>query len=341
MGASKDGKLTALLHEGWELTSRPDPYKVAGTDASSRMYACPNVWTKVNLVHADRNTPGFMRSPPEVPYIYALESAMDEMAVKLEMDPIEFRRVNDTMKEPIKGLPYTSRSLMQCFDEAGKAFGWSERTSKPGSMSDGDWLIGWGCAMATYPTQVAPASARVKVTGDGRVIVQTAAHDVGTGAYTVIGQAAATRLGVPMSKVTVELGDSSLPPSPVAGGSNTTASVTNAVAKACDAIAAKLGGRPLGIGAESLEVALKRSNAGAIEEYAEWIPDGLPDTALKDLYQGKAKITGGTKLKDRIQFAFGAEFVEVRIHKKNAGNPYAARGRCICWRTYRQYADRS
>ena len=316
MGASRDGKLTALLHEGWEITSRPDPYKVAGTDASARMYACPNVWTRVNLVHADRNTPGFMRSPPEVPYIYALESAMDEMAVKLGMDPVEFRRVNDTMNEPIKGLPYTSRSLMQCFDEAAKAFRWSDRNPEPGSMSDGDWLIGWGCAMATYPSQVAPAAVRVRVTADGHVTVQTAAHDVGTGAYTVIGQAAATRLGVPMSKVTVELGDSTLPPSPVAGGSNTTASVTNAVAKACEAITVKLGGRPLGIGAESLEVALKRSNAAAIEEYAEWIPDGLPDTAIKDLYKGKAKIGGGAKLKDRIQFAFGAEFVEVRIHKR-------------------------
>src|SRR5205085_2689078 len=136
MGATRAGKLTALLHEGWEVTSRADPYKVAGTDATARLYACPNVWTKVNLVRADR-------SP------------------------------------------------------------------QPVSMRDGDWRVGWGCAMATYPAQMAPAAVRVQVSGEGKVRVQTAAHDVGTGAYTVIGQAAATRLGVPLANVVVELGDSS------------------------------------------------------------------------------------------------------------------------------------
>src|SRR5581483_10857786 len=141
LGAGRDGKLVALSHEGWEVTSRPDPYMVAGTDASTRLYACPNVASKVSIVHADRNTPGFMRSPPEVPYLFALESAMDELAVALGMDPIEVRRVNDTMQEPIKHLPYTSRGLMRCFDVAAKEFGWSKRDPKPGSMRDGDWLI--------------------------------------------------------------------------------------------------------------------------------------------------------------------------------------------------------
>src|SRR5215831_7659919 len=131
LGATREGKLSALLHEGWEVTSRADAYKVAGTDATARMYACPNVWTRVNLVRADRNTPGFMRSPPEVPYIYALESAIDELAVKLGIDPVELRRINDTNVDPIGGLPYTSRSLMRCFDAASKAFGWSSRPLKP------------------------------------------------------------------------------------------------------------------------------------------------------------------------------------------------------------------
>jgi xanthine dehydrogenase YagR molybdenum-binding subunit len=316
LGASRDGKLTALLHEGWEVTSRPDAYKVAGTDASSRMYACPNVWTKVNLVQTDRNTPGFMRSPPEVPYIYALECAIDELAVALAMDPIELRRINDTKVEPIKGLPYTSRSLMPCFDAAAKEFGWSERRPEPMAMRDGDWLIGYGCAMATYPSHIAPAAARVRANADGRVRVQTAAHEIGTGAYTVIAQAAATRLGVPIENVTVELGDSALPPVTVAGGSHSTASVTMAVATACDAMRAKLSTGSLGIGGVDLVEGLKRLNVGALEEYGEWKPDGVPPTALQDLYRGKVNITGGTRLKDRIQFAFGAEFVEVRVHAR-------------------------
>ena len=112
--------------------------------------------TKVNIVHADRNTPGFMRSPPEVPYIYALESAMDELAVKLGMDPVELRRVNDTMTDPIDGKPYSSRSLMTCYDEAATAFGWKRRDPQPGSMRDGDWLIGWGCATASIRPISAP-----------------------------------------------------------------------------------------------------------------------------------------------------------------------------------------
>jgi hypothetical protein len=134
----------ALIPEGEEVTSRPDAYKVAGTDASTRLYACPNIASKVSIVHADRNTPGFMRSPPEVPYLFALASAMDELAVALNMDPVALRRRNDTMREPIRGLPYTSRSLIPCFDAAAKAFGRERRTAQPGSMRDGDWLVGWG-----------------------------------------------------------------------------------------------------------------------------------------------------------------------------------------------------
>src|SRR5262249_41211435 len=143
LGADATGKLVALSHEGWEVTSRPDAYFVAGTDTTARLYACPNVSTKVHIVHADRNTPGFMRSPPEVPYNFALESALDELAIALKMDPVELRRRNDTKTEPIKGLPYTSRNLMACFDAAGKAFGWSKRSPAPGTMRDGEWLIGW------------------------------------------------------------------------------------------------------------------------------------------------------------------------------------------------------
>src|SRR5256714_956701 len=139
LAAEHDGKLTALIHEGEEVTSRPDNYKVAGTDASTRLYACPNIASKVSMGHADRNTPGFMRSPPEVPYLFALESAMDELAVALNIDPVELRRRHDTMKEPIGGNPYTSRSLMACYDEGARAFGWAQRSAMPKSVSEGDW----------------------------------------------------------------------------------------------------------------------------------------------------------------------------------------------------------
>ncbi len=129
-GATKDCKLVAYCHKGWGDASRPDDYSVAGVETTAEMYASPNVWTSVNLVKADRITPGFMRSPPETPFMYALESTMDEMAVALDVDPIAFRRVNDTQKNPISGLAYTSRSLMQCDDEAAASFRWKDRNPK-------------------------------------------------------------------------------------------------------------------------------------------------------------------------------------------------------------------
>src|ERR1043166_5546878 len=162
---------------------------------------------------------------------------MDEMAEKLGLDPIEFRRINDTTTDPSdEKKSYPSRSLMKCYDQAAEAFGWSKRNATPGAMRDGDWLIGHGCATAVYPTHVGVATARVRLLPNGHVRVQTAAHEIGNGIYTVLAQLAAERLGVPLANVTVEVGDSSLPPAPVAGGSNTTASTTSAVLKACDAI---------------------------------------------------------------------------------------------------------
>ena len=337
LGADRDGKLTALTHEGWEVTSRSDPYLVGGTEASTRMYACPNVASMVSLVRVDRNTPGFMRSPPEVPYIYALETAMDELAIKLHMDPVELRRVNDTMKDPIKGVPYTSRSLVPCFEEASKAFGWARRSAEPGSMRDGDWLVGWGCAIACYPSQMSAAAARVQLERGGKVRVQIAAQDVGTGAYTVIGQMAAERLGVSLTNVRVELGDSTLPPGPIAGGSITTASACSAVSKACDSIREKLfraastaNDSPLsgqqtsaltlsdrkviaGSASEDIDRVFDRLGVGVLEEYAEWIPRELTADAIRTLYNGGVPMVRG-ETKDRIAFAFGAEFLEVRIH---------------------------
>ena len=340
LGARPDGKLVALRHEGAEVSSRPDAYCVGGTKTTTRLYACPNVDSLVSIVRADRNTPGFMRSPPEVPYLFALESAMDELAVKLNMDPVELRRINDATNEPIGGKPYTSRSLMACFDEAAKAFGWAQRSPQPKSMSDGDWLIGYGCAATCYPTQMGPAAARVRLQRDGRTRVEIAGHEIGTGAYTVIAQTAAERLGVPLEKVAVFIGDSDLPPAPVAGGSNSTASTCSAVTMVCDQIRQRLfkavmpgqsladkaretvgigqtpatqaaqGDRPL-----DLEKAFDALGVGVVEEYGEWKPEGAPPDSFRAMHSGQVRLVGGHQMKDQIAYAFGAEFVEVRVNR--------------------------
>jgi xanthine dehydrogenase YagR molybdenum-binding subunit len=214
---------------------------------------------------------------------------------------------------------------MTCYDQAAESFGWKRRSAEPGSMREGDWLVGFGCATAVYPTHVGAVTARVRLLSSGQVRVQTAAHEIGNGVYTVLAQLASERLGVPLDSVTVEVGDSTLPPAPVAGGSNTTASTCSAVLKACDAIRTKLFngaasspegatvGRGEGTGPEKLEEAFKRIGVNAIEEYAEFVPPGVEPKAVGELYAGKSTQTGGPSGK-YLMYAMGAEFVEVRIH---------------------------
>ena len=339
LGASKDGRLQALIHEGWEATSRPSTYNVSGTSTTARLYACPNVLTKVNVVQLDRQTPGFMRGPPETPYLFPLESAMDELAYALNMDPIELRRINDAQNEPIKGLPYTSRHLTQCLDAAATAFDWKRRDPKPGSMRDGDWLVGMGCATATYPANVGAASTRLILSPGPRARIQMAAEDIGTGAYTSIALTAADRLGLPIGQVAVEGGDSSLPAAGLAAGSTHAASTCNVVAKACEmarqrlaqaAVAAKDGpfagadpaslrlrdGQLTGPGGahEPLDKALERLS-GPLEIYAEYVPDGAPADGVQKTYQGQMASARGGELKDQVRYSFGAQMIEVGVHR--------------------------
>jgi xanthine dehydrogenase YagR molybdenum-binding subunit len=157
LGADINGQLTALSHESWELTSRTDRFALCGSDSTSRLYACPNVRTRVKNVEADRQTPGFMRAPPETPYLFALECAMDELAYALNLDPSQLRRRNDTIVETVTQKPYTSRSLLRCKDAGAEAFGWTRRDPRPASMRDGDDLVGWGYASAFYPVSALQA----------------------------------------------------------------------------------------------------------------------------------------------------------------------------------------
>ena len=317
IGASRDGKFTAYHHDQWELNGRADPYVNGGVENAAAMYAFPAVMSTGRMVRADRDPPIFMRSPAEVPVIFALESAVDELAVKLAMDPVELRRINDTDKNWVTGKPYSSRSLMKCYDAAGAAFGWARRNPKPGSMRDGDWLIGWGCATATYPTQVSPAVARVRLLADGSARVEIAAHDVGTGAYTVMAQTAAEALAIKPEQVSVAMGDTLLPPGPVSGGSVTTASACSAVKLACQQVMAKLA-LAAGATAEQRTAAFEKLKVGAVEETGNFVPPTSRSKSTASLYKGSADITGGANADNdaKTMFAFGAEFVEVRVHAR-------------------------
>ena len=272
LGATREGKLVSFFHEGWEVTSRPSGYNVAGVETTARMYACPHIATAVNIVHADRNTPGFMRAPPETPYMFALESAMDELAYQLNMDPVELRRVNDTQTDPVTGIPFSSRSLMQCFDQAAARFGWAKRSSQPASMREGDWQVGYGCATACYPTNIGPAAARVSVAPDGKAIVGIAGHEIGTGAYTAVAITAARALGIAVEDVTVNMGDSDLPPLMIAGGSNNAASSSHVVAKACEEIRRRIADAAVGSSRQSFPRCRPQSRCHS-STAASWEPE--------------------------------------------------------------------
>ena len=318
LAADPDGRLLAYGHESWELQSRQDDYPLAGFGVTTAMYGKPAIATRVNLVKADRQTAGFMRAPVEMPYMYALESAIDELAGALGMDPIELRRVNDITESPVDGARFTSRSLMRCYDAASASFGWNKRDPKPGSMRDGDWLVGYGCASASYPTHMAPAIARVtlKVSGDAQV--EVAGQDSGQGTYTVLSQIAARELGIDPQRVRVVMGDSSLPASPASSNSLATASLGSAVKLATDKVLARFG--------NALPAERERASAFArlgvreISETGEFVPPGKKATVLDMLRQGKVPFANqarGDESKDGkpLMFAFGAEFVEVRIHR--------------------------
>jgi xanthine dehydrogenase YagR molybdenum-binding subunit len=317
IGAGRDGRFTAYHHDQWELNGRADPYVNGGVENAAAMYAFPAVMSTGRMVRADRDPPIFMRSPAEMPVIFALESAVDELAVKLTMDPVALRRINDTDKNWVTGKPYSSRSLMACYDAASAAFGWKQRNPQPGSMRDGDWLIGWGCATATYPTMVAPAVARVRLQADGAARVEIAAHDVGTGAYTVMAQVAAETLSIKPEQVSVAMGDTQLPPGPVSGGSVTTASACSAVKLACQQVLARLA-LPAGATPAQRAAAFDKLKLGAVEETGNFVPPTSRSQTTASLYKGSADVTGGANAgnSEKTMFAFGAEFVEVRVHMR-------------------------
>lgn len=240
LGANQNGQLTAIVHEGYAQTSLYEENTEALVNASRMLYASPNCITKYRLVRGNIQTPLYMRGPGESSGVFALDSAMDELAYKLKIDPLEFRIRNHADKDPEHGLPWSSKSLLECYRRGAEAFGWSRRTLEPRSMRDGRYLVGMGLATGTYPMYRMPASARARVFSDGTAVVQSSASDMGPGTWTTMAIVGAESLAMDLSRVRSELGDSKLPKGSVHGGSGTTASVGSAVHEACLAVRTKL-----------------------------------------------------------------------------------------------------
>ncbi|MFI7701097.1 xanthine dehydrogenase family protein molybdopterin-binding subunit [Nonomuraea sp. NPDC049480] len=233
LGADDEGRLTALEHVAYEQSSTLVEFAEQTATPARTMYAAPALRTAHRLVRLDVATPSWMRAPGECPGMYALESAIDELACAAGIDPVELRVRNDPETEPESGLPFSSRNLVACLREGARRFGWDRRDPAPGVRREGEWLIGTGVAASTYPARRRPSQAVARVR-DGDFLVQVAAADIGTGARTALTRIAAETLGVAPGRVHVELGDSDLPDAPVAGGSMGTASWGSAVVRACE-----------------------------------------------------------------------------------------------------------
>ncbi|MCA9210420.1 MAG: xanthine dehydrogenase family protein molybdopterin-binding subunit, partial [Planctomycetales bacterium] len=232
LAANKDGRLTAIRHEATGKTSTYEQFTETVVNPSRYLYECPNVLTRYRLAPMNYNTPASMRAPGIATGAFALECALDELAVELKMDPLELRMRNYAEQNPEKELPWSSKSLKECYQQAADKFEWHKRLPEPGSMKDGRWLLGWGMATATWPTHRKEATVLVRILTDGTAQVRTAASDIGPGTYTVMTQIAADALGLPVERVHFDLGDTKMPQAPVEGGSMTVASVGSAVHQA-------------------------------------------------------------------------------------------------------------
>ena len=291
IGASEDGRLSAIAHEFYTDTSEIEDWGEDCGTSARMLYLCDNVRTTARLVKLNVGTPTFQRAPGHTPGSFAIESAIDELACRLGIDPIELRLRNYADKDQKKDLPWSSKALRECYAAAAERFGWSKRDPTPRSMRDGDTLIGYGMASATYPMHRMRAAASVELTAEGIALVRAGTQEIGTGTIPVMTQIAADALGMDPERVRFELGDTDYPRAPITAGSMTVASLGPAVHAACELLRGQIE---------------KRKDAGeSILDFVARHPDE-PFRAGAEARQGKEK-------DEYSMHAFGAVFAEVRI----------------------------
>jgi xanthine dehydrogenase YagR molybdenum-binding subunit len=240
LGARHDGSLAAVTHEAIAMTSQYEAFSRNDIGWAELLYRSDTSRCVHRLAKLDVATPSDMRAPGAASGVYALECAMDELAVALKMDPMELRLRCYSEQDQSKGVPYTSKQLRECYRQAANAFGWPQRSPEPRSMRDGSELVGWGMATGVWEALQMPFATRIVLTSNGHAEVASATSDIGTGSYTIMAQVAADMLGVGIDNVTVKLGDSSLPLAQVEGGSWTAASVSHAIVNAAGEIRKQL-----------------------------------------------------------------------------------------------------
>jgi xanthine dehydrogenase YagR molybdenum-binding subunit len=332
LAADETGRLTALRHVKTSATSPFDDFAEPSCNPTQVLYACPNVETAYRLARVNAMTPVFMRGVGGNSGCYALECALDELAYQLDVDPVELRVRNHADADPRTGAPWSSKSLLECYEVAAKTIGWEQRDPRPASMTRGNLQIGYGISSALYPVnQRELTQARVRVFSDNRAVVQCGAQDLGTGTYTIAAQAAAEALSLDIAQVTVSLGDTDFPRAGNSTGATSAAAVTNAVTAAAEGLRVRLvgmavgdprsaiGGQPEedvvvedGIlrvpghdGRERYGDVLERHQMTVLDGYGEWDPPS-----------GATRAGGRTSQivrSDTSSWSFGAWFVVVNV----------------------------
>lgn len=320
LGADQRGRLQAMIHEAFHNTSSFEPFSDATTGFIKQVYACPNLHAPLKVAATDLATPTWMRAPGAVSGMFALESAMDELAYALKIDPLELRLINYAEVDPESGKPFSSKALRECYRLGAEKFGWKSRKFEPRSMRDGRLLVGWGMATGVWGAMQMPASARVTFRIDGTASVASATSDIGPGTYTVMSMIAAEFLGLRLDQVHFELGDTKQPKAPAQGGSWTTSSVGSAVRGAALTIAAKL----LELANRSVDSPLKGANASDVEMLdgrlrrrsdparSVSVPDVMRRAGISEITEVHESMPSPERDK-YASLAHGAQFVEVKV----------------------------
>ncbi|HEY3886044.1 MAG TPA: xanthine dehydrogenase family protein molybdopterin-binding subunit, partial [Vicinamibacterales bacterium] len=293
IGAAREGSIVAISQDVASSTSTLEDWVESSTLQTRMLYDVPNVATRQRLVRLNLGTPTFNRGPGESSGTFGLESAIDELAAAIGVDPIDLRLRNYAKVDPETGRPWSSKSLRECYEKGAELFDWARRSSAPRSMRDGDTLVGLGMATATYPAKRQPAAALARLAADGTIVVQAATHEFGTGTYTSMSQVAANAAGVSIDRIRFELGDSRFPENPISAGSMTAASTGPAVHAAATALRKKL----QSLGVDPADTQACRALAGR--------SGALIETQAGD--------TPGPEQQHYSMHSFGAVFAEVRV----------------------------
>jgi xanthine dehydrogenase YagR molybdenum-binding subunit len=317
LGSDGDRRLAAMGYDVWSATSRFEEFCEQTAVFARSLYAAPNRLTRHRLIPVDLNRGEWMRSPGEAPGMLAFECAMDELAERLGIDPIELRRRNEPAEDPERGIPFSTRNLVACMEEGARRFGWERRTAIPARVQEGGKFIGLGMAAAIRPNDIGAAAARVAIDAGGDVTVRLDMTDIGTGTYTILTQIVADALGVPLSAIRVELGDSSFPRTAGSGGSWGAASSGSAGHDACSRLKEKIVQAALSDAGDN--AADTKANFAAGEVRIGGRAERLPDL-VRRIAPNRIEAEGAVQpfsrndsYKNYSQHSYGAHFAEVAV----------------------------